>query len=655
MKTKIFYCLIFSLFFFLGHSQISNIHTFGEPSQGEFSLNNYPQDPEAPGIVLYARGNYTVNQADGYIRLIKEVHRKIKVLDAKNFKHATVEIDYYHKNHVRENITNLQAITHNGQVKKYVAKNSVFDIDEGPNWAMKKFTFADVQDGSILEYTYRIETPYFSNIGGWAFMNELPTLYSELHTEIPGNFHYNRTLYGNHQLDVNHAEIIKSCFHLPGFKVPGDCESATYVMKNLPAFKEEKYMLSGSNYNPALKFDLVETIDLNESRTAYAKSWKEMDREFRYDKDLGRQLKYASYFKEKLPPSVLPISNKLERAKAVFYFVQSKMNWNQEIRTFSGVRVKEAFEKGVGNSSEINLGLINALEAAGLDAKIMLIATRNRALPTKQYPVITDFNYALVFLDIDNQKYLLDATEKYAQFGALPLRALNVEGRVLDFKKESYWEPIVGSERNIHYSTLQLEADDNGYFSGKINEVSTGQIAVPKRQENNQRSKEENLKRKQNENEALNISEFTIENDTDFEQPYKESYQVSLHEQPVASTLFLYPFQMQPYFSENPFTQEKREYPIDFGFPVTNNYLVSIDMKDQYEIVKVPTNRSLKLPENDGELSVVYEVANSKINIRLNVKLNTTAYAPQAYQTLREFFETLVKIQSAEPIELKKI
>lgn len=655
MQSKIIFAISCLLFVFSGNAQMSHVHTFGKPSQGEFNLDHYPPDPEAAGIVLYERGNYTVDQADGYIRLIKEVHRKIKVLDAKNFKHASVEIDYYHKNHVRENITNLQAITHNGQVKKYVAKNSIFDTDEGPNWAKKKFTFPDVQDGSILEYTYRIETPYFSNIGGWAFMNELPTLYSELHTEIPGNFRYNRTLYGSRQLDINHAEIIKSCFHLPGFKVPGDCESATYAMKNLPAFKEENYMLSSYNYIPSLKFELVETFDLNESRTAFAKTWGEMDREFRYDRDLGRQLKYTNYFKEKLPPSVLSLSNDLERAKAVYYFVQSSINWNRQVTIFSEARVKEAFDKGAGNSSEINLGLINALEAAGLDAKIMLIATRNRALPTKQYPVLTDFNYVIVFLTIDNKKYLLDATEKYAQFGALPIRALNVEGRVLDFKKGSYWEPIVGSDRNMHYATLQLEADENGYFSGKINEVSTGQIALPKRKASNQFTKEEIVKRKQSENEFLNISELQIENDMDFEQPYKESYNITLHEQAVASILFLYPFQMTNYIAENPFKKEKREYPIDFGFPVTNNYLVSIDVKDQYEIVKVPTNRILKLPENDGELSVVYEVAGSKVNIRLNMKLNTTAYSPEAHTTLREFFETLVKIQSEEPLELKKI
>ncbi|MDX1782539.1 MAG: hypothetical protein R3361_00100, partial [Aequorivita vladivostokensis] len=93
----------------------------------------------------------------------------------------------------------------------------------------------------------------------------------------------------------------------------------------------------------------------------------------------------------------------------------------------------------------------------------------------------------------------------------------------------------------------------------------------------------------------------------------------------------------------------------DFGFPVINNYLVSIDGKDKYEVTKVPENKFLKLPNNDGELSVVYDVVGNKINIRLSVKLNTTRFPTEAYPALRQFFETLLKIQSEEPIELRKI
>src|SRR5690606_9357357 len=298
---------------------------------------------------------------------------------------------------------------------------------------------------------------------------------------------------------------------------------------------------------------------------------------------------------------------------------------------------------------------INALEAAGIDAKIMLITTRNFRQPTLQYPVLSDFIYALVYLKIGDEKYFLDATDKNTPFGVLPFRDLCPQGRIMDFKKGSYWEPIIPINKNIYYVNMQLAANENGMFSGKVSEVSTGYIAVPKRQENANLPKEEIAKRKQSSNEFMDISNLEIENEKNLEQPYKENYTITIHEQPVANKLFVYPFLMQTYISENPFSKASREYPIDLGFPVINNYLVSIDVGNQYEIVKVHENKMLKLPNNDGELSVVYDLSGTKINVRFSAKLNTTSFAADAYPALRQFFDTLMKIQSKEPIELKKL
>lgn len=636
------------------YSQVPS-HIFGEPTTAEHALKHYPQDPEANGVILYERGNYTVDAADGYIRLLKEVHCKIKVFNAKDFKYSHIEIPYYRENNVQENIKDLKGITHNGDVKTYITDNAIFDTDESENWSLKKFTFPDVKDGSILEYSYRIETPYLHNLGGWNFMNSLPTIYSELHTEIPGNYTYNRTLFGDRKLDVNHAEVKKSCFQLPGYKVSGDCESATYVMKHIPAFKEEEYMLAGANYRPRLQFELRNTVNIDGSKKNYSKTWKDTDKIFKYDKNLGKQLKHTSFFEKQLPANISNISDKLERAKAVYYFIQKNMNWNKENRILSDIRVKDAFEKKSGNSSEINLSLINALEAVGLQPKIMLLATRDRAQPTKQYPVMTDFNYAIVYLNIDNTTYLLDATSKHTPFGILPYRLLNVEGRVLDFKKGSFWEPIKSTGRNLHYVNMQLSANANGEFTGKVSEASTGNISAVKRDKNNGIIKDQLIKRKQSKNEALDISNLSFENETNLEQPYKESYDLTIFEQLVGDKLYVYPFLFETYVLENPFKEEKRRYPIDFGFPIINNYLIAIDGSNQYEVVKTPENKILKLPNNDGELSVVYKVVGNKVNVRLSVKLNNTHFPKEAYPALRQFFTTLVNIQNEAPIEFKKM
>ena len=614
----------------------------------------YAPDPEAAGVVLYEKGKYNVEQVGNYLRLIKEVYVKTKVFRAKNFEQATVEIPYYRTKDSKERITEITAVTFNGQTPNYVSRESFFDTDLTANWSVKKFTFPNVQEGSILEYTYKIESPYFFNVGSWNFQGPLPVIYSEFHTEIPGNWQYNRTLYGNKKLKTNRIELKKNCFHLRDYSAQGDCESATYVIENVPAMTKERYMLSEKNYTSRIKYELVAYTDFGGKKSVYTETWEDADKFLKNDKNVGQQLKFNSHYKKQLPESILSIPDNLKRAKAVYYHLQERMNWDHKYGLYTTIDVKNAYKQQKGNSSEINLGLVNALKAAGLDAKPVFIATRNLELPTNNYPVLTDFNYAMVFLNINNEKYFLDATEKFTPFGVIPFRNLNVEGRVLDFDKGSYWETIVPFPRNVHFSNLKLTADNTGEFKGEINEVSTGYISVQKRKEYSNLSGGETIKRKQGKNETLDISNYIIENEKDLEQPFKEKYNIAIQGQPVGNTVYLFPFLMETYFDENPFVKNSRQYPIHFGFPLENNYLISIDLANQYEIGKLPQNRILKLPDNNGELSVVYEASDDKIDIRLNLKLHNYNFPPAAYPALQQFFSALINIQTAEPIEFIK-
>jgi len=100
---------------------------------------------------------------------------------------------------------------------------------------------------------------------------------------------------------------------------------------------------------------------------------------------------------------------------------------------------------------------------------------------------------------------------------------------------------------------------------------------------------------------------------------------------------------------------EARSYPMDFGFPFTNTYLISIDLGEVYEIEQLPKSRSIKLPNEDGECSVTYVSEGSKLNIRFNMKLNAYRFPSDAYQSLKEYFGTMVSMLKEESIVLKKI
>ncbi|RFN58563.1 DUF3857 domain-containing protein [Marixanthomonas ophiurae] len=653
MKLKFIAPLLFLFSINFSQAQQRKTAEFGNPTRSEFSLIKYQKDPTANGVVLFESGKNYVEIVDNYIRLIKEVHRKIKVFDAKNFKHGTVEIPFYHDGDATEKIAKLKAITHNDQVKTYVAADAFYTTDETQNWSLKKFAFPNVKDGSILEYTYRIESPYFSNFGGWNFQGLLPKMYSEFESKIPGNYNYNRTLYGNMQLDINEAEVKKHCFNVPGFEIAAACEVATYAMFDVPAFKEEKYMLATKNYTARLDFELMKYTDLSGSTEKFSKSWDDVDKQFRYDKDFGRQLKYSNYFEDKLPTTVLSINDKMEKAKAVYYFIQNHFNWNGNYRVRSDIRVKDAFEKKSGNNSEINIALLNAMEAAGLKGDLVLLSTRGNGLPTTDYPVMTDFNFTIVKINVDDTDYLLDATNKNTPFGVLPFRDLNVQGRVMNFKKGSYWQPIVPFSKNVHYVNTQITANKGGVFTGVVNEINTGYMGWQKREDLEKNSKEEFLKEKQVRLSQLELSDYTIENQKELEEPFKESYSTKL-EKSNSGKIFLNPFYIETYFTENPFNLEERNHPIDFGFPLTNTYLISIDLNNLYTVEQLPTNTALKLPNDDGSVSVVYSKGAGKVTIRLNLKLNNHSFPAEAYQGLKEFFAQVMTIQNQQPIVLKK-
>ena len=413
-------------------------------------------------------------------------------------------------------------------------------------------------------------------------------------------------------------------------------------------------MLSKKNYIARVAYELSYTIDFGGAKEMFTKNWKDVERELRHELPIGIQLGSKTYFKNNIPAEILTITDPLKKAKAIYKFIQSRMTWNGSTGIFSDFDVKEAFEAKTGNTAEINIALINALNAADLKAKVMLLSTRDYGLPTTKYPVLTDYNYLMASLKIGDKEYHLDATDEYIPFGLIPFKTLNVRGRVLDFRKDTYWSPIEPSKKNVYYVNAQLTAQDDGSFVGKASEIFAGYVGVLKRKMIKENTLTEYVTSKESEALDKEFKNLEIENLDKIDTALKESYEVILTPETVGDKVYFYPFFMEHYFSESPFKSNERMNPIDFGFPVTNTYIVSIDLNDQFEIIDLPKGKIYKLPEGKGECSIAFSEENGKINVRLSVKLKEFRYQPVYYQHLKEFFSHVIKMQSNDVIVLKK-
>ncbi|MDT0556741.1 hypothetical protein [Patiriisocius hiemis] len=635
-------------------AQIRQIAEFGAPTDSEKEMKTYDKEPDSSGVVLFEKGDYQIKLINDYIRLVKKVHKKIKVFNADEFNKTEVFIPLYNSKNSKEKITEIKAITHNGDTPTYVSNDAYFESKEDENWTITKFTFPNVKDGSILEYTYTIESPYLGSLDGWTFQEDLPKVYSEFSTTIPGNYVYNKIIVGFLKLDVDEATIEKYCLDVPGAQTAADCEKSIYAINHIPSFKEEPYMLSEKNFLSKIKYELREVLNFDGSKERYAKTWKDVDKEFKLDKDMGRQLKYSNFFEDKLPGNILSIKEDLERAKAIYTFIQNHYTWDGYYRIFSDVRVKEAFEKGSGNNTEINLSLINALEAGNIDAKIALLSTRNNGLPTELNPVMTDFNHSIAYATIGTSTYLLDATNKFTPFGEVPFKDLNRKVRVMDFKKGSFWLPIVPIEKNVYYINTKLKLNEINEFEGSVNGVYTGYIASGIREDLSKTSKSNFLKRKESNQYVSEVTNLAIENEYELSKPLKETYDVLIETEEVSNKIYFNPICFETYFKKNPFTQEKRQFPLDFGYPIVNTYLISIDIGEDYNVTNLPESKAVKLNGNQGECSILYSQSGSTINVRFNLRLPRYNFQQTDYKNLKDFFDNVVKIQKQEVIVIEK-
>lgn len=629
---------------------------FGQLSVSEKNFSRYEQDSSAMAIVLYERGDNYFEVINKRIQLVKKYHVKIKILDEKGFSEADISIPFYHNDTMSEKVMEIKAITHNGYAKTVLSANEIYTKDVAERWSEKTFAFPNVKKNSILEYTYTLISPFIYNLNGWTFQSRIPKLYSEFNAKIPGNYVYNRTLTGSLKLEINDASLKKNCFHVPGTSTDASCEVLKYAMNNIPAFKEEEgFMLSSSNYISRLVFELSELYNLNGSKNKFTKTWKDVDHEFRTDKDIGRQLTKKGFFEKNIPEELLVEGDELTRAKNIYSFVQNHFTWNNKYGIYRHIRVKDAFNQKKGNIGEINISLINLLNTAGIKTNLMLLSTRQNGLPKRTHPVISDFNYVIAKVEIEGKNYLLDASDKYNPFGMLPFRCLNYYGRVMDFKNESYWYDIEPVKINKHQIRARIEFnidEQKGY--GIFYVSKQGYDAVSARKLRDQNSEEEYLESIENDIKGdFHITGYELVKERNNEKMTSERFEFELENVLNGEMVYFNPFLVR-FFEKNPFLLEERNYPIDFGYPRNYRYQISIIVPEGYIVKEIPENKMIDLGEKKATLRFYCTQSWGQIAIAFDLAMNTTHFAANDYGALKELFKYVTDTQGNSLVILKK-
>jgi hypothetical protein len=635
---------------------------YGTFSQEELKMKTYVNDTSAHALVLREYGTATIQVTNAdEIRLVYTYHVKIKIFDNEGVYRANVALPIYSDGDQNyEKIEDIKGVTTSidgdGQVKKTeLNSDKIFTIKDDKHFSTVKFAMPGIRSGCIVEYKYTMETPYIQNFHSWLFQAEIPKVYSEYEIHIPAFWNYNASIRGSLKLAKTVADVEKGCFTLRGATC--DCSHFIYAMKDIPALIEEDYMTSPRNFLAGIYFEMSDYTNIeNGANIKLAKEWKDVDYEFKHADYFGSQLKRKGLLADKIAPVIAGKTDSLEKAKAVYAYIQKNMKWNGNNDYGSVDGIRQALNNHSGNAGDINLALAAALYAAGFSPDAVMLSTREHGLINRLYPAVGEFDYVIAKVDIGGKSYLLDATDPELSFGMLPLRCLNDQGRAMSLDKPSYWVDLETKQKENNTYLLDLTLQPDGKMKGSMTHYSLGYAAYLKRKEIKKfNSVDEYVESLDEKDSKFKILSSEVTNLDSLDLPVSEKYEIEIDEfkDMDRDKLGFNPFILD-WRTTNPFKLAERSYPVDWGMPSMDMFTLTMHLPAEYVVDTPPQTISIALPNKGGSFVTLFETAdNNTFTFSHVVQFSKSTYSPEEYPYLKELYNRII-LSEKEKIIFKK-
>jgi len=662
--TTLISCIIISACAF---SQTKELKVkFGDIKPEDFKPTAYSVDSSADAVYLYDIGSaYHQGNASGWFSVIREIHERIRLLHKNSFERlTTVKIPLYIKNTDREKLDDLQAATFNLEdgkvVQTNVDKNSIFKDKDG-DFEIVKFTFPNLKEGSIIEYSYTIISPFFQYIPAWSFQGEDPKLWSQFTLEEPQFFDFAILKQGYLIPAIDTAISSADNFNITapnGFGPSNHYNFRSYTVqhiwafKDVPAPKEESYITSMDNYLERLEFQFSAIRFPNETPETFLTTWYETAEQLMKDEDFGQDLnKENGWLKDDVKAAINGETDALKKAKNIYQYVKDNYSCTDYDAVYLSQSLKKTEQLKKGNVSDINMLLIAMLRSAGFTADPVLLSTREHGKTYDMYPIISKFNYVIAKLSMSDNNYLLDAAQSNLGFGHLDESCYNGDARII----ASNPFIINLSADSLHESettSLFLSNGDNGEITGSYKSVMGQMQSIRLREKIKKSSQDDYFKDvKKSFSFDVNLSNEAIDSLKQPDMPAQVHYDISF--KPEDDILYFNPMFPADAYKENPFKSAQRFYPVEMPYCIDETYVLNMEIPKGYKVDELPKSARVSLNGNEGMFEYLIQQSNDLIQMRCRTKLNKANFEPEDYETLRNFFSFIVEKES-EQIVFKK-
>ncbi|HEY5499300.1 MAG TPA: transglutaminase domain-containing protein [Bacteroidales bacterium] len=618
---------------------------FGKYNVEELEMKKYEKDTTAEAVVLYDRGKTAFRRVENGFNIVFLHTQRIKILKKAGLTWATFEIPYYVDEYIFEEVNELSGFTYNKSDNQYektpLDLKTVYVEDKANHWKIKKFSMPNVKEGSVIELFYSISSPYFFNFRGWKYQKSIPVIYSEYVTQMIPFYTYHFIAQGINKFDGYHAEA--SIATRKFFNTEFSDMNYTFVMKDVPAFKDEAFITCPEDYIMKQDFQLTERTDLSGVKTSVMNTWPKFIKELLKMSEIGGYMKDANSNGKKLLESMnLSLKKPMEQIQTLDEYMKSNFNWDGYRSIYANKSVRKFQETKTGNTAEINLYFVGLLKSAGLDAFPVILSTRDHGKIVADYPFEHFFNYVVAAVKVDSTFMLFDATEPLGTFGVLPERCINDKGLALKNEKDKDkfdWINLsLTNKSTINYSIDLVPDLKTKSIKGDFRIVSNGYFANESR--NNYLSDPESYKK------SLIASNYVIQDTVRVKNALESNKSINFIFSAKANmNVFDDKITFMPFCSfvesVNPLRQPTRTYPIDMIYKQEKVFQTVIHIPEGYKLMHSPAN--INIDNEDYKLQLSTETLDQSIlKIVGSYELKKEQYPSTKYDKIKDFFRLMV-------------
>jgi hypothetical protein len=634
-------CLTISLSLFAQKG--GDVPGFGKVEKADLELKTCDFDDKAEAVVLFDVGELYFDLASIASSMQFERHVRIKILKTKGKDQADIHLPYFSYRNI-EYIKNLTAQTYNldasgNIVITKVEKKLIYEKPIDKYRSEQVFTFPDVQAGSIIEYKWLQVCTSFS-LENWYFQQEIPVKYSRYRVDFPGEI-----------------EVYASPLCVLPYETKKDSKGTrviqTFSMKNIPALRDEPYISCDKDYLQRIDLRL-QAINWPTYRQNMIKTWPQQIKILMEDEDFGVQLKRNIPRTTDLDEQLKKLTDPYRKMVTIHEYVRKNMEWNGYKNIWALNGVKAAWKDKKGTSGEINLILVNLLKDADLKAHAILVSTRDHGAITSSVADVSQFDKVMAYVEIGEQVYVLDATEKNTPSGLIPMEVMFSEGLVIE-KPETFewgWRPL-WNDRTMMKNTLVMRADitGNGVMNGSASLFSYDYDRV-QRVEDARKDKAKFLEKYFQGNQSVKVDSLDFENLDDDTMPLIQKVQFSM---PVSSSGEYKYFSTNLFtrLEKNPFVADARFSDIFFGVNQSYNIVANITIPEGYAFETLPKNMKMIMPDTSIAITRRLAVEGNQLSVRVGLEFKKPFFTVQEYPDFKEFYKQLFAVLS-EQITIKK-